>query len=140
MSPGAPRLGTSAVRMSFIVGVLRCTEVRSRARSAGGRGVGQQRDLAGVLDRDRDVTLVLTAVAGDPARPDLAAVGDELPQQAGVLVVDVLGLVLAECAHLLLRLAQDGLCHFSMLLEWEELRRGARRRRPGRSRRAGRNP
>src|SRR3954453_13114589 len=103
MSPGAPRLGTSAVRMSF-------TSVSS-SRSACGRGVGQQRDLAGVLDRDGHVTLVLTAVAGDPAGPDLAAVGDELPQQAGVLVVDVLGLVLAECAHLLLRLAQDGLGH-----------------------------
>src|SRR4051794_30371309 len=112
MSPGAPRLGTSAVRMIFMTVLLSCC-----------RGVGQQGDLAGVLDRYRHVTLVLAAVAGDPARPDLAAVGDELPQQAGVLVVDVLGLVLAECAHLLLRLAQDGLCHFSMLLEWEELRR-----------------
>src|SRR6476620_9221756 len=84
--------------------------------SACGRGVGQQGDLAGVLHRDRDVTLVLTAVAGDPTGPDLAAVGDELPQQPGVLVVDVLGLVLAERAHLLLRLAQDGLCHCSVLL------------------------
>src|SRR3954466_7005367 len=105
MSPGAPRLGTSAVRMIFMTVLL------SR-----GRCVGQQGDLAGVLHRDRDVTLVLPAVAGDPAGPDLAAVGDELPQQAGVLVVDVLGLVLAERAHLLLRLAQDGLCHCSVLL------------------------
>src|SRR3954449_1129670 len=79
--------------------------------SACGRGVGQQCDLAGVLDRDRDVALVLAAVAGDPTGPDLAAVGDELPQQAGVLVVDVLGLVLAECAGLRLRLAQDRLGH-----------------------------
>src|SRR4051794_26662106 len=79
--------------------------------SACGRGVGQQCDLAGVLDRDRDVALVLAAVAGDPTGPDLAAVGDELPQQAGVLVVDVLGLVLAECADLRLRLAQDRLGH-----------------------------
>src|SRR5689334_21858116 len=103
MSPGAPRLGTSAVRMIFI----------GPSSLSRGRGVGQQGDLARVLHRDRDVTLVLPAVAGDPAGPDLAAVGDELPQQAGVLVVDVLGLVLAERAHLLLRLAQDGLCHFS---------------------------
>src|SRR6185503_17768710 len=76
-----------------------------------GRGVGQQGDLAGVLHRDRDVTLVLPAVAGDPAGPDLAAVGDELPQQAGVLVVDVLGRVLAERADLLLDLAQDRFGH-----------------------------
>src|SRR3954468_15561755 len=80
--------------------------------SARGRGVGQQCDLAGVLDRDRDVTLVLAAVAADPAGPDLAAVGDELPKQTGVLVVDVLGLVLAERADLRLhRLAQHWLGH-----------------------------
>src|SRR3954470_12376150 len=48
---------------------------------------------------------MLRAVAAHPTRPDLAAVGDELPQQRGVLVIDVSGLVLAEGADLLLLLA-----------------------------------
>src|SRR5262249_43816143 len=50
------------------------------------RGVRKQRDLTGVLHRDGDVALVLAAVAGHPAGADLAAVGDVLPQQRGVLV------------------------------------------------------
>src|SRR4051794_19063921 len=87
--------------MSFIcVGPLACS-----AR------VGQQRHLAAVLDGDRDVALVLRAVAGHPTGADLAAVGDELPQQVGVLVVDVGALLLAEGAHFLLRLASRGLGH-----------------------------
>src|SRR6266496_1281731 len=104
MSPGPPRPLTSVVRMSFIVSVL--------PGSARGRGVGQQRHLTGVLHRDCDVPLVLAAVPGDPAGPDLAAVGDVLPQQRGVLVVDVLGvLALAEHADLLLGFANGWLCH-----------------------------
>src|SRR6476619_7869470 len=83
----------------------------SRLLSATGRGVGQQRELAGVLDRDRDVALVLHAVAGHATRADLAAVGDELAEQGGVLVVDVGHLVLAELANLLLRLAEYWLGH-----------------------------
>src|SRR3954453_16192598 len=101
MSPGEPRPPTSWVRMSFI-----------RSSSAGRRRVGQQGHLAGVLARDGDVALVLDAVAGDPAGTDLSAVGDELPQQGGVLVVDVGRLVLAELADLLLRLADGGLGHW----------------------------
>src|SRR3954468_16328348 len=101
MSPGAPRLGTSPVRMSFIL------SLQFASVSARGRGVGQQGDLAGVLHGHRDVPLVLAAVAADPTGPDLAAVRDELPQQPGVLVVDVLSAVLAEGADLLLDLAQD---------------------------------
>src|SRR3954467_7672614 len=87
--------------MSFIVSL-------PSARSA---GVGQQRHLAAVLDRDGDVALVLRAVSGHPAGADLAAVGDELAQQVGVLVVDVGVLLLAEGAHLLLRLACRRLGH-----------------------------
>src|SRR3954449_5527909 len=79
--------------------------------SASGRGVGQQRELARVLHRDRDVTLVLDAVAGDPTRADLAAVGDELAEQRGVLVVDAGRLLLAELANLLLGLANHCLGH-----------------------------
>src|SRR3954452_16264756 len=73
--------------------------------------VRQQGHLAGVLDRDGDVTLVLDAVAGHPPRADLAAVGDELAEQDGVLVVDTARLLLAELANLLLRLAEYGLGH-----------------------------
>src|SRR5262245_31352418 len=87
--------------MSFISGLLSAT---------GGR-VGEQGDLAGVLDRDGDVTLVLDAVAGHPTRTDLAAVGDELAKQRGVLVVDTGRLLLAGLANLLLRLAEYGLGH-----------------------------
>src|SRR3954469_26069436 len=100
MSPGEPRPPTSWVRMSFI------------GSSSAGRGrVGQQGHLAGVLDRDRDVALVLDAVAGHPTGADLAAVGDELPEQGGVLVVGTGRLLLAELANLLLGLTEYGLGH-----------------------------
>src|SRR6202034_907138 len=79
--------------------------------SAGRARVGQQRHLTRVLDRGGDVALVLRAVAGNPPGPDLAAVGDELPQQPRVLVVHVSDLFLAEQANLLLWLANRRFCH-----------------------------
>src|SRR5688572_29278614 len=87
--------------MSFIVDAM----------SARRRGVGQQRHLTAVLDRHGDVALVLPAVAADAGRADLAAVRDVLAQRAGVLVVDVGHLVLAELADLLLELAGRWLGH-----------------------------
>src|SRR5688500_18431380 len=87
--------------MSFIVAAM----------SARRRGVGQQRHLTAVLDRHGDVALVLPAVAADAGRADLAAVRDVLAQRAGVLVVDVGHLVLAELADLLLQLAGRWLGH-----------------------------
>src|SRR4051794_18936560 len=86
-------------------------ELHSSVSSARRGRVRQQSHLASVLDRDGDVALVLDTVARDPARPDLAAVGDELAQQGGVLVVDVGHLVLAELADLLLGLAEYWLGH-----------------------------
>src|SRR6476469_6858690 len=80
--------------------------------SARRRGVGQQGHLAAVLHGHGDVTLVLAAVAADAASTDLAAVGDELPQQRRVLVVHAGRLVLAELADLLLDLADGGLGHW----------------------------
>src|SRR4051794_16911869 len=62
--------------------------------------VGQQRQLAGALDRAGDLVLVPPAGAGDAARADLAAVGDELPEGDDVLVVDELDLVPAVLAGL----------------------------------------
>jgi hypothetical protein len=52
--------------------------------------VGQQRELAGALDGQRELLLVLPGEAGDAAGPGLAAVRDEAAQQAEVLVVDLL--------------------------------------------------
>src|SRR5699024_7381547 len=79
--------------------------------SARSRGVGQQCRLAGVLHSRGDVTLMTRAAAGDAAGADLPAVGNVLPQQRRVLVVDVLDLVLTEGADLLLRLALSLLGH-----------------------------
>src|SRR5437762_13954203 len=78
--------------------------------------VRKQRHLAGVLDRRRDVPLVTRAVARHPAGADLAAIRDVLAQQAGVLVVDIRGLIVAERADLLLRLANRWLWHRGALL------------------------
>src|SRR3712207_9337947 len=82
-------------------------------------GVGQQGHLTAVLDGRGDVPLVLAAVAAHAAGTDLAAVGDELPQQGRVLVVDVGRLVLAELADLLLGLPNRGLGHWGL-----QVRRG----------------
>src|SRR5664279_1150971 len=104
-SPGAPRPGTSVVRMSFISSVL------SFPRSARGRGVRQQGNLTGVLHGRGDVPLMLGAVAGHPASADLAAVGDEAAEQGDVLVIDGLRIFLAEGADLLLRFTNRWLGH-----------------------------
>src|SRR5271155_4125407 len=70
VSPTEPRWSTSVVKMSFIVSPFCAKRLPRRG------GKGQQRHLAGILDRDRNVTLVLHAVAGDATRTDLAALAD----------------------------------------------------------------
>ena len=67
-------------------------------------GVGQQRHLAGVLDRRGDVPLLLGVVPAHPAGADLGAVRHEALQQVDVLVVDVVDPLLDEDAGLLLDL------------------------------------
>src|ERR1700677_3696502 len=62
--------------------------------------VRQQRQLARTLDGPGDLVLVAAAGAGDPARADLALLGDELAQRADVLVVDLLDVVAAVLARL----------------------------------------
>src|SRR5262249_27513041 len=62
--------------------------------------VGKQRQLARALDRAGDLHLVASARAGDPARADLALLGDELAQVRDVLVVDLVDLVAAVLARL----------------------------------------
>src|SRR4051794_41771266 len=107
--------------------------------SARRRGVGQQRHLTAVLHGRGDVTLVLAAVAADAAGTDLAAVGDELPQQRRVLVVDVGRLVLSELADLLFDLANGRLGHrgFPDTKWFREEGGGARRGGPRRAARVG---
>src|ERR1700741_55833 len=86
---------------------------RQTTSSLPGRArVGQHRHLPRVLDRRGAVALVLGAVTGHPPGPDLAAVGDELPQQRRVLVVDVGDLLLAEQADFLSWLTNWGFTHF----------------------------
>jgi len=62
--------------------------------------VRQQRKLASALHGARDLVLVPTAGAGDAARADLAPFGDEAPQRAKILVVDLVDLLLAVRARL----------------------------------------
>lgn len=99
------------------------TSSRAACLFTAGRGVGQQRHLAGVLHRDRDVALMSTAVPADPARPNLAPVGEKLTQQASVLVIDLLIFVLAKRANLLLVLARYSLCRGSPDLRLTEVDR-----------------
>src|SRR3989449_2361025 len=50
--------------------------------------VGQERELPRALDRGRELALVPRAHARQAARQDLAALGQEAPQRAFVLVVE----------------------------------------------------
>ena len=61
----------------------------------------QQSNVARLLDRRGKTPLMRSAHAGQPARHDLTALRDELPEHAVVLVVDVLDLFHAELADLL---------------------------------------
>src|SRR6266545_4946013 len=74
--------------MTFIPGVLV------------GRHVRQQGHRAGTLDGVGELALMARAAARDPARDDLAALGDEAAQTTHVLVVDEVDLVCAELANL----------------------------------------
>src|SRR5687768_6717592 len=73
----------------------------SRADLPRRRTERQQRHLAGVLHRDRDVALVLHAVTGHAAGTELAALADVGTQQCRVLVVDDLVLALLGAEHAL---------------------------------------
>jgi len=62
--------------------------------------VRQQGHRAGALDGVGELPLVARAAAGDAPWDDLAALGDEGPQPADILVVDEVDLVRAELADL----------------------------------------
>jgi len=53
-----------------------------------GAGKGEQRKVARPLDGNRQLTLVGSTVAGDPAWDDLPSLGDEKAKRPGILVVD----------------------------------------------------
>src|SRR5438045_8005032 len=64
------------------------------------RHIRDERDLAGALDCRLQLALMFRAGPGNTPRQDLAALGDERPDQLDVLVVDVVDLVRAELADL----------------------------------------
>src|SRR5450759_310240 len=111
MSPAVPRTETSRVKITFIELLLLGQLAQRSTSSASRAGVGQQRHLAGVLHAKSDETLFLGGNTGHPASADLAAIRDELAQERGVLVVDVLDLRRLERVGLLLGLAHYGLGH-----------------------------
>src|SRR5262249_28604328 len=79
--PRTPRV-TRATLLTWGVASIGQRESPRRGR------VRKQGHLPGVLDRPGDLPLLLHGDAGHAAAADLAAVGDELSQQIGVLVVD----------------------------------------------------
>src|SRR5712691_248861 len=68
-------------------------------------GVGEQGDVAGALERDREPPLVTRTGSGDATRKDLASLADEAAQARDLLVVDEMDLLHTEVADLLVRLS-----------------------------------
>ena len=105
------------------------------------RGEGQQGDGAGLFDGARQLALEGRAGAGEAAWNDLAAVGDELLQQAHVAIADVVNLFDGELADLLAaeelaaaRAAAGTACGTGRTSAAFGARDGSRRRRGGQSR------
>src|SRR5688500_2238496 len=69
-------------------------------RSSLVRDEGDEGEHAGALDGAHQLALVPGAGPGDPARQDLGALGNVVLEGLQVLVVDPLGLLLAELAVL----------------------------------------
>src|SRR5207249_1382032 len=91
-------LTTSPRRPTLSMSLRRMTSIQWPSATFG--DVRQQGHLACALDCDRDLTLVPSARAGDPAGADLAPLGDVPAQLVDVLVVDLVDLVLTEEAGL----------------------------------------
>src|SRR6185437_1203526 len=115
-------LSTSCVRTTFMA--LLVTHVR------------QEGELAGALDRDRDLALVAPARAADAPGADLALLRDVAAKLVDVLVVDLVHLRLAEEAGLAApapggcgALPRGGAVGL-LLCQRTLLRTGCRRRRP----------
>src|SRR3954447_19727345 len=86
MSPRRPRCSTCSLRMISMFGVLI-------------GDVGNQRELTRALDGHLQLALMERAGAGNPARLNLAALGQKRRQQPHVLVIDVVDLLRAELAY-----------------------------------------
>src|SRR6185437_13439142 len=91
--------------------------------------IGKQSDVAGALDRLRQLTLLLRGDGGDSRRHDLAALGDEALEQAHVLVIDLRRVLAREGARL--AAAEECASHYSTS--------SSRARKPGRSPRSPRS-
>src|SRR3954468_20337404 len=64
------------------------------------RHIRDERDLPSALDRRLQLALMLGARSGNASRQNLAAFGNERPNQLHILVVDVVDFVRAELADL----------------------------------------
>src|SRR6188474_3480230 len=73
-------------------------------------GVRQQREKPRALHRQRELTLVVRACARDPARDDLARLGDVALERRQILVIDLLDAFGGELAELA---AAEKACHGS---------------------------
>ena len=62
--------------------------------------VGEQRHVAGSLDRDGELTLMQSTGPVDPSREDLASLARAVAKAGDVLEVDMLDLIGAETADL----------------------------------------
>src|SRR5918911_2406576 len=91
-SPIWPSFGTRSRRMT-------CMAAMAFLPASAG-DVGQEGQLAGALDRLRQLPLLLRRHGGDAPRHDLAALGDEALQQLHVLVVDLRRVGVRERARL----------------------------------------
>src|SRR5580704_13851629 len=87
-SPIWPSFSTRSSRITCMVALLL-------------HDIGQQRHEAGALDGVGQNVLLLVADRGDARRHDLAALGNEAPQELDVLVVDLGRIIARERAGLL---------------------------------------
>ena len=62
--------------------------------------VGQECNLTCALDGGSQLTLMLCTSSGDSSGKNLAALGNELSELCGILIVDISNLALAEYANL----------------------------------------
>src|SRR5690606_36859921 len=81
---------------------------RRAARGSVPVSIWQQRQESRALDRGRELALIDRARAGDPARDDLARLGDVLLERRKILVIDLLDAFRGEAAKLL---ASKIACH-----------------------------
>jgi hypothetical protein len=77
-------------------------------------GEGQKRNAASPLDRLANIPLMGRAVPGYSSWNNLTPLGDEIPKQPGILVIDVVDLIGAEAA-IFLPLCKPAFFHLCLL-------------------------